>query len=90
MPYRMNRYKFTLGRWYFSPDGGVSWHRTRYSQEWVAPATYRDRNPKIDLFSDAGRYLCSTNHHATCKAAFAWYAVNRPEMGVTVAQRSRK
>lgn len=86
----MNRYLFRDGRWYYSHDGGVSWYRTPYNVQHAPAPEYRATNPKIDLFSDAGRYIASTNWHRTCRDAFAWYATNAPEKGVRIAQRSRR
>ncbi len=31
--------------------------------------TYNERHPKIDIFDDEGKYLCSTQWYRTCEAA---------------------
>ncbi len=33
--------------------------------------SYSAQNPKIDLYDSTGKYLCSTNWYATCRAALA-------------------
>ena len=39
---------------------------------WFKPA-YRESNPKIDLYDADGRYIASTNWHATCQNALNHY-----------------
>ena len=86
----VTRYQFQLGRWYISDDSGLSWIRTRYSVSDARKPEYRTRNPKIDLFRAGGVYVVSTNYHATCQDAFAWYARMHPETGVAYCQRDSR
>lgn len=81
-------YKFKAGRWHWSADNGATWHRTRYDKPDAPAPEYRDANPKLDLFSASNRYIGSTNWHKTCRDAFAWYAMNHPDLGVALVQRA--
>lgn len=83
-------YKFFQGRWHYSTDNGLTWRRTRYAVEVAPVPQYRDRNPKIDLFSVTGNYVGSSNWHRTCNDAFAHFATRHPEKRVAHVQRDRR